>query len=213
MAIYTDDFNRTNGAISVGNAAWVARSGYTIPSISANVCVVQTAVGAYYNQTFNNDQYCQVSTNGLSIAFQSRHVYMFVRGNTTDQACYAIDIVSTDNGETGWDLNLTINLIAANGAPTPLNSYSEVDAGATGLWKLEAIGSVISVYRDSILKLQVTDGTIAGGKPGFYGAAGNTGVTVDNFEAGDIGGGGNNTNLILNTLPITAPGMVLFISR
>ena len=30
MTTYTDNFNRANGAISVGNAAWVALSGYTI---------------------------------------------------------------------------------------------------------------------------------------------------------------------------------------
>jgi len=188
MTTYTDNFNRANGAISVGNAAWVALSGYTIPSIVTNAVNMNATVGAYYNQTFTDDQYVQIVPVGMQQLFAARTMWMFIRGNASDKACYSMALNSNDNGDTGWDIGITLYRLASNGAATQIGAtYSEADVGINGTFRLAVTGSTINGYRDGVLVTTATDTNIAGGKPGFYGLTGNTGVTVDNFEAADTG--------------------------
>jgi hypothetical protein len=187
MAIYTDNFNRANDVINAFNYSWVAISGRSIPAITGNLVGMNAVVGALYNQRFDNDQYSQATLSGLNQGFTSRNAYLFVRGNSSDQEKYELNIYSTDNGDTGYDVTISINYVNAAGAVTLLNSVGPiVDAGGNGTWKIAVTGSSINVYRDTVFQVGATDSTITSGKPGFYAVAGGAGPTLDNFEAADI---------------------------
>lgn len=216
MTIYTDNFNRANGAINVGNSDWVAWGSKAMPAITASTVVgLNAVVGAYYNQTFSGDQSCALLLNGLNQNFATRNAYMFVRGNGSDLACYMLNVVSTDNGETGYDLFASVNILnAAGGVAAVIGSYNEPDAGGNGAFTLAATGSTINAYRGGVLIISGNDSSIAGGKPGFYAVAGGAGPAADQFSAEDFGGGGGGGaavfNVIVNTLPATAPGRLIF---
>lgn len=68
------------------------------------------------------------------------------------------------------------------GTPTTIAAYADAQtAGST--YKLEAIGTTLTLYKDGSPVASTTDSDLTTGKPGF--APRGTGATLDNFEAGD----------------------------
>lgn len=169
-----DDFNRANGALSGGSWA-MNMDGW--PSISSNVVTpggFTNDRGAYWNSTdIANDQWSEAdivltgATGGGAVLWVRR---------TATNATYAAD----------WTVNGTISLVEV----TPGSGWTQIGSstgnGTSGKLRIEAIGTQITVYKDGVEVISVSNSTHTTGKTGFhiYYTSG-TQPTLDNFRAGD----------------------------
>ena len=192
MAVYTDDFNRANGAINVGNSNWAAIDAIGLPNIVTNK-VNSNGGAAYYNVAFSNDQYCQFSIANTNIPFGGTTSYVAIRCAGSDQSCYRVSISISDNGIDAYDRSIWIERLNAAGAATVIGS-SFADTSTDPFYRITAVGNVITAQTGPAAngpwtdRASATDSTYASGKAGFFTAG--TNPQYDNFEAGDIGGGG-----------------------
>jgi hypothetical protein len=172
--LFSDDFNRADGSIG---------SNYQICSGSTNLfTIVSNTITTPTNTQFNcvstgsilfpDDQEVQVTfTSVTSTGFD--FCGPGVRINPTNATGYILRMDAFNSNGRG--------LHRINGTSlTQLGGNLAHAAGQT--WSLRARGNRISVYRDGILVLAVTDNTYTSGQAGFYyDPQNNRGTRMDNF--------------------------------
>jgi hypothetical protein len=164
----TDAFTRADSTSSAG-PSWTNISGSG--GVFSNECYFPTSPGViiWNADTFANDHYAQcVAGSFWSLAIMGPGVR-----------------VQSDDGDGYYHYNGRIFRYDA-GSATELGS-SDVPA-STDTIKMEAEGTAIRYYLNTVLKIDVTDATYGTGGVGIR--SDSASITVDNFEADDIGGGG-----------------------
>lgn len=165
--IYSDAFNRANGALGT---PWVTVEGAL--AITSNACAAPGGAGPHtslYNQTFSADQWADGDAAG------------FGPGGTA--TCPAVRINGTDLYY-AWMGN-NVNTVEITKRVS--GSYTTISANApctpTSKVRLEAQGTTIRCYVNGTLALTATDSSIATGQPGILG---NAGGTLDNWRGGAL---------------------------
>jgi hypothetical protein len=189
----TDDFNRADGGLG-SNWTDVQNGALELGSAALQIDTNQvtqsgTSVGyAWRNGSFDNDQYAEVTLvnpsgtgdqgAGVALRFSEDGVpvasgYDFTGKNDYGVIRKWIDGVRTILSNPGWSA-----------------SGGDVIRG-------ESEGSDLRIYLNDVEEAATTNGEVAAGNPGlalidFSGAG-----FVDDWEGGDLGGGGGDTNAIL----------------
>jgi hypothetical protein len=165
-ALYTDNFNRSNGALG---SPWVVFDGGLL--VSSNHCGTPDA-GLHtsrYNQTFNADQWTEADLTGVGAGILGPCV-RFTSGG---------DFYYT------WVNGANISIFKrVSGTYTQVGSNGPAWT-ASAKYRLEAQGTTIRLYVAGTLVITATDSSIASGQPGLLGAN-STSVTADNFRCGDL---------------------------
>lgn len=129
---------------------------------------------AYVNSiTPGNDQYMQAV---MSNFIGNCSVGPCVRQSTGATTCYAL---RTDTTVT----NVTLDLISA-GSITNLATYNITSWVDGDIYKITAVGTTISAYKNGSLLGSVTDSTVASGRIGLVGQGDN--VHFVTLEGGDV---------------------------
>jgi len=172
-ALYTDDFNRANGALT---SPWVGMEG--THSISGNKVGGGTLdpTISYYNQTFSADQWVEFDV----IAFDSSAIVTpCIRVNSATGDFYYLwrsfggsDYISIAKRAGGSYSTFSLTSVLAPSIPN-------------FKCRMEAEGTTLRIYIDGALIHTVTDSSIATGRPGMLGFATVTGG-LDNFRCGDL---------------------------
>lgn len=173
MATATDDFNRAD-ASSLG-ANWTDLSGnFQIVSNEARSKNNGVFDSVLWNaNSFGADQYSQVKDTTVTNYFGP---------------CCRHDGTAVGSGDTHYFIYTggAQLLKRVAGAQTQIASFSAPSANTTV--KVEANGTTIAAYYGGVSQASVTDGSIASGSVGLWGC--NAGAGGDDWEGGDIGGGG-----------------------
>jgi hypothetical protein len=164
--VYTDDFNRANGALA---APWVTPEGNH--SIVSNA----VAVGAsspnisYYTGTFANDQWVEADIAGLVSGLTTISVcvrysggnlyYLWVDGSFHTQIFKRVGGTYTQVGSTG--------ALSAQNAKVALGVQ----------------GTTLRTFVNGVVDVTATDSALASGSPGIISANG-AGATLDNWRGG-----------------------------
>lgn len=165
--IYTDDFNRADGALGT---PWVVVEGAL--AISSNKVVAPSGAGPHtsrYNQTFTANQWAEAAVVGNLTGGHAIGPAVHING--TD--LYYLWLGSTTN---------TVEIVRRlSGSYATLGSATAVPAGTMAL---EIVGTTIKAYVNGTVALTVTDANIATGQPGILGNDG-SGQTLDNWRGGN----------------------------
>ena len=159
----TDDFNRTENPVGT---PWVTCTGSNNAKIVSNQ-LASTSTGSYiyYNATTANDQYSEckqpANTGGPAVRLQ---------GTSRDGYFYHIPNATLYSRVSG-----TANSILATG-DTP---------STTAVYKLEVIGSTLTVYKDGTSIGSVTNTDFTSGWTGIY--IGSSAGRIDDWAGGDSG--------------------------
>ncbi len=172
----TDDFNRDNEEIEA-SANWSVSDvdgTFTIVSNQLDITGGGTRRTAHWSATtFGPNCYVQadyVTAGGVDVGITLRHD----GGDPDTGNLYG----ARDNG-TDYDI---FKIVA--GSFTRLGTGGD---GATGVMRLEAIGSTLTLFVDGAQEVQVTDTALTGaGSCGFITTT-NDGGIWDDFAAGDLG--------------------------
>ena len=183
MASFSDDFNRTNGAVGSNYTLfWGATNSLSVVS---NEC----APGSdeefmYYNgASFGADQYVEIEfrSNTASVGY----VGGFVRLQGTPGASpngYFFDCITFDSGST-WGARI---IRIDSGTEVGLTSASVTPVAGDKL-RLTITGSSLVVSQNGTSLVSATDSTYSsGGYVGIRGYASNNSIHLDNFLAGDV---------------------------
>ena len=167
MAVYADDFNRADAALTT---PWVNLEG--VHSVSGNKVVVGTISPSisYYNQTFTADQWAEADI--VYVAGNGSTVSVAVRVNGSD--LYYLWI----NGSAHVTISKRVS-----------GSYSDAGTAAATVAqsfkaRLEVQGTTLRAYADGVLVLTVTDAAISTGLTGIISATAGA-ANLDNYRCGD----------------------------
>lgn len=169
----TDNFNRA----SLGTN-WTTVYGLNALQIySSTVCGCSSGdSSSYWNvDSFGGNQYSQCILNTASPSYNGPTV----RAAANQE--YGAEVVS----------NLIYGIYKFNGAFTYLGSGVSVTTAANDTWKLEAVGTTITLYQNGVSRKSVTDATFNSGSAGLHGYSDSTGY-MDNWEGGNVSAGGAN---------------------
>jgi hypothetical protein len=168
-AIYSDDFNRADGALTT---PWVAVGG-ALAVASNKLTSVGSDLNFYrYNQTFAADQWSEADVAGT------------VEGGTSIGPAVRIN---GDDLVYMWFSNIPARVTIwkrIGGAYTQLATNSTAPLAAFRA-RLEVQGTTYRAYIDGALVATGTDSSLATGQPGVLGANG-AGATLDNWRGGDL---------------------------
>jgi len=170
-ALFTDNFNRANGAIG---ANWSQLG--AAPTIASNQCALpSTDALSYWNGgTPAADCYVKATFVNIGTNAGTNYTAILLRLNTTSFNWYQV-IFSTDADARirRFDGGVGTTLGAAFALPS-----------AGQVVEFRAVGSTLSVYYDGVLQTSRTDSTYTGtGRAGFSGRG--TTLRLDDFEAGE----------------------------
>lgn len=189
----SDDFNRANGAINIGETSWAAAPSHSFPSIASNKVLVSnttTKYGAYWDDSFSNDQYAEAEITDVGTSSAAgRFVGVLVRQSTSTDTHYRAVVETYGTGENYISLYKNVSGVESilTFAASSFNQYSNI--------RLEVSGTSLTVKTKTTpggsysTTLTHTDSSIASGKPGIslYPQSGaNTELVLDNFAAGDL---------------------------
>jgi hypothetical protein len=198
VLVTTDDFTRANGDMCTGNWTCIDGSTFTIASNAAEPTNSGQGNFAYYSgASFTDNQYAQVkwlsagAVNGVGPAVRVSATddgYMY---QVHDTSIYRFDDVSAG----------TFTMIKAC-----------TDSPSVGdTLKLEISSTTLTVSRNGtpVSGCTITDATYATGEPGVY-ASVSSGMQFDDWEGGDVGGGGGPTinPAKINGVPIRGGGLL-----
>lgn len=170
MAIYTDNFDRADGALG---ANWTNING--VFSIVTNKAKVSTAgTGSYSNSVYSAgalgaDQYAQVVLQVVTSMGGA-----VVRGSNSVNTCY----YAVGNSSSTYLFKFV------NGAGPTTIANNAITWAVGNILRLEVRGTVLTVYKNGTAVLTGTDGAIASGYAGIAGLTVN--AIVDTFEGGDL---------------------------
>jgi hypothetical protein len=175
--VFTDSFTGAND--DPLNANWTVDQGTL--RIFVNCCnenaLAFPHIGRYAGGMFANDQYAQVKPfNGVGI-----------HGGGV-----AVRLDASKNGYCAYFVNPTTVLIDRidAGALTNLASIGSLSFTAdVDVLKLDVVGTTLTAYKNGTPIGNATDSTHASGRAGVV-IQGNSGTLIDDWEGGDIGGGG-----------------------
>lgn len=179
----TDDFNRADGTLG---SNWTTPSGGAVdPVIVSNVVTASTTATDYNSMwtadTVDNDQWVEADLTLGTIGTTSE-ASVNLRGAAASWNGY---YASWDNTSSG-----RYRIIKAAGGSFSNVLTSSTGHGTTGTRtvRLEVVGTVLTMYVDDVEVLSHDDSTspYTSGAPGFqlY-RNGGSGLTLDNFSAGD----------------------------
>lgn len=165
-----DDFNRADGGLGSG---WTTLEGADLvvasnQAKSTNIYTRQVATRS--EASFPNDHYAQVDS---AVSFHD--------GNS-----YGAPIVRGGSGPTYYWMQSDFRRRVAG-----VDSYIADIVGmwptldVVYTWKMDATGTTLTIYRDGVSKMSVTDSNIASGKPGIHIQTGDTAIPLDNFQSTD----------------------------
>lgn len=182
MATFTDDFNRTDAVSDLG-ANWTDCLGLGL-GISSNACYNAlgdvSAANFVTGTTQTADQYAQVVIGNPG---SNRYFSVLVRGSGADgtRSCYQITAGGTNE--------LYISRVTSG-------SSTDIQTGTLTLnngdvLRGEAEGTTLRLKINGVQQITQTDSNHTSGLTGLEIFRSNiTTCTMENFEAGDIGGGG-----------------------
>ncbi len=184
-AVYTDDFQSYSIGALVGNGQWILGSG-TIQigdvagdkRVYSNTNVSRTA--AIYNDVFEDDQYSEAVVDGM---------------NTGAQIGIGVRLAGSEGTLDGYwyfgNSNQSALRRIDNGVLTTLGSTGN-GFTATDVIKITIEGDAIKCYKNGVLDTEVatngeyTDATYSSGKAGIVGYDDHAGITLDEWEGGDL---------------------------
>lgn len=176
----TDNFTGTNGQALSARTGWTVNAGsFAIQSNSLRPSAAATESGARWSgDSFSADQYAQCLIVGTEAG---RSIGVAVR-------------VSTSGAQTWYGVYLSSSTIAQffkNVAGTWTQLGSDITGWANGqTMRIEAEGTTIRVLRNGVQVASATDSAIANGAPGVGGWHSSTTSLIDDWEGGNLGGGG-----------------------
>jgi len=188
-ATVTDNFNRGDNATDLGgNWTDVRTNGLGISSNAAYSDIVDSDASSsvWTADSIGNDQYTEVTITTLGASVDFRNVQLLVRqtGDHEDntQDGYGLQLFTGEPG-TAWRI-----VRWDNSVETEIEAGAGITINAGDRFRIEIQGSTIRAYQNDMqLGGDETDATYASGRPGLI-IYGNT-IRVDDFEAGDLGGG------------------------
>src|SRR5439155_26654312 len=181
----TDNFNRADGPLG---SNWTRSPGNTESgAIRSNTVGMEdssaTRRADWYNATsFSSDQYSQVylsvlpaTTGGATVRMQSGADSYYGAG---------FDNNNNNNSNGTYLCRIWVYI---NGIPTSLAVDSTCHIAAGDTLRLEAQGSTLRFYQNSVLKLTATSTLLTGGSPGFEFIHNVNGSPVlDNWAGGNM---------------------------
>lgn len=171
-----------SGSWTVNNGAFAIRSNNVGGSSAGNEC------GARWNaDTFNNDQYSQATLIGVpsTAAAIGPACRVATGGAATYYGVYYDGGASPSRGFLFKMVAGTWTQIGTNISGVALNSVIKIDASST----------TITAYDDGVSVKSGTDSAIASGSAGLTAYGADSTATEDNWEGGNLGGGGTTVTL------------------
>lgn len=166
----SDNFNRANEDPIIAPWASVTINPIRLVSNAAWRGVDNTYSLAYWGgSTWPANQYSQVIVPGPSAAAMD--------------AGPAVRVTTGGNGYYYKVSTATLHRVVADTVAT-LATFSDPTPSTTLVYKLEIIGTTLSVYKNSVLLGSATSTTFANGRAGIY-CGTNAGANVDNFLGGE----------------------------
>jgi PKD repeat protein len=169
--VMTDDFNRAD-ADPIG-APWVTITGQGDVAISSmqlkGSVEASPGGGAYYNASFDNNQYSQATIAAMS------NVGVTVRTSPTERSYYRFQVIDAANADIGKYVNGTFTQL------TPIAGTF----AAGDVIRLEVSGSTLTAIQNGSTVGTATDSDLTGGFPGvrFFNSVG---ARLDDWEGGDL---------------------------
>lgn len=180
----SDNFNRSNGALG---SDWTGTSGSLVinsNSVASNSSGAETAAG-WNADAFANNQYSQVkitatTTGGavgpaVRVSLSGNVNYYGYYGSSSENSSGVFKVV---NGS-WFDLSGAIS-----GAGFAVNDVV----------RLEVEGTALRAYKNSTLVWSGTDSDISSGAAGICGYSNVSGMRLDDWTGGDLGGSGATVN-------------------
>ena len=192
----TDGFAAANGtALTTYSASWT-NNGSTFAIFSNALRCSNAAEGAaHWNaDTFSNDQYATATVVAIT---NVSYIGVSVRCHATATTFYGFEANSND-------ASYLFKYVA--GVSTQLGSTGAVFT-VTDVLRLEASGTTITPKVDgSTLNPPgaQTDSSISSGFAGVVGAGSDTGSRIDNWEGGNLGGGGGIVHPVVSSAGIAS---------
>jgi hypothetical protein len=157
----SDNFTRANEN-PLANGVWTVEPTANGLQIVSNLCeasVVNGNSGSFYSGiSWPADQYSEVTINSLNA---SGNILPQVRQSNTVRTGYELVLV----GPTGTAQTHAIRKFNA-GASAVLTTFSVAPA-VNDVWRLSAVGSVLTVYQNGVQVATAPDSTIASGSAGL----------------------------------------------
>jgi len=196
-ALQTDNFNRADGGVSVGQSGWQILTGWAAgagdPAIVSNQIVITGSAGhkgVGRTEVYNNDQWSQIAIGSAQLVYgQQGYMGPMTRLSSNGSNGYIATLNITSSG-TGYayalyriDSGTNIQLISIDAAN---HAGTAPDPAATPAM-LVSVGSRHSLRVGGSEIFAVTDATYASGVPGFglYQPSSGT-ITADNFACGNV---------------------------
>lgn len=164
---YTDDFNRSDGALG---ANWTTFGTGSISIISNQVgnTVSSQSGSAIRVETIDSNQYVQAKCT------VDAATSLLLRYNSSTDSGYSLNI----DGD-----NLHVYRID-NGVSISLTANISSTVGPTDVIKFTAVGSTLTIYKNGSYVASITDSTYTSGKTGL--SIWHTAGRFDDFETGNI---------------------------
>lgn len=197
--IITDDFNRANSG-GLG-ANWTIRptaadNGWDIASNQAKVLSGSGGALGWYSGagwTGGNDQYSEFSIQSLQSGKDFGPACRISGASVATGQAYLYDINDNDAAVSlGSSISTALYKQTTGLTFTQLGASTNITISASDIIRVECNGTTIRGLVNGVSKISQTDNGIVSGNPGLYTGSGTT-STLDDWAAGDFGGGGGST--------------------
>lgn len=171
-----------------------------VSSLGTGLCSV-----IWNADVFPNDQLVEVTAVNSLPGDGSAYIELIVRSDGAPESSGTFYQFLTDGGS---DTNLSS---IVGGVGTPIATDNAFTCAGGDVLRLEATGTAITVYKNGVPALSVTDVTVLAGQPGFglYAAFGQGISQIQDFAAtGDGAGAGVHTVSGRGNVAITAPAFL-----
>lgn len=189
--IYSDPFTYADGHLGVAQANWVLpfSEGF---DVSSNTLVPQITgsdvANVWQGDVWPNDQYGQVAISGGATTDDDQSGVGVILRYADSSNFYRI----VANGRASS--NVTVAKLVT-GTYTMLTQITQAFSAGDTL-KVEVQGTTLRVYHNGTqIGSDVTDSSLSSGDVGMYYSSTAAGMSVDNFEGGDVSAGGTNATV------------------
>lgn len=173
--VASDDFTDTTGtALSTHDANWTVHAAtYEIEANQLEGTALSTQGLAFYDATYTNDQYAQVTwTNSVANGIFWGPAVRVQAGTASGYDCVAdVDTVALRE----WTA----------GSPSDLTTTARTQSVGETI-RLEASGTGLSCLIDDVEVLSTTDATHTSGNAGVGSFSGSNTILIDNWEGGNL---------------------------
>lgn len=185
MAVFSDDFNRADGAVGANWAQFLNKSNLVIASnqvTTGNGAGADSTAGRYVGGTVGGNQYCKLRYRSNTASIGLARLNVRASGTTSSNSYWLnIDAVAGQYSMGYYVGNTETIVVAAAALPATLT--------ANDVFELRASGTTISGYQNSVLLSSFVDAQYASGNAALviYESGGT--LLADDFEVGDLGSG------------------------